>query len=183
MNAISIKPSGATSDVDMYGNLQLQGSFQYNFFPASLSTSQTLPSPPSQFYLLENTTAITITLPLVDGYAYNFNVNWGDGSGSTVTSSGDTNRIHTYETDGTYVVDIIGTCEGWSFGDIWSPSIVGDKLKITKVLDFGGSSFDGFKYLTNGFIDCDNLESIGTNPIKASGNGVTSFESIFHNCI
>jgi len=65
LNAISIKPAGATSDVDMYGNLQLQGSLQYNFFPASLSTSQTLPSPPSQFYLLENTTAITITLPLV----------------------------------------------------------------------------------------------------------------------
>jgi len=64
LNAISIKPAGATNKVNMYGNLQLQGSFQYNFFPASLTTSQTLPSPPSQFYLLENTAAITITLPL-----------------------------------------------------------------------------------------------------------------------
>lgn len=64
LNAISIKPSGATSQVDIYGNLQLQGSFQYNFFSSSLTTTQTLPSPPSQFYLLENTTAITITLPL-----------------------------------------------------------------------------------------------------------------------
>jgi hypothetical protein len=64
LNSISMKAAGATSKVDMFGNLQLQGSFQYNFFPSSLTTSQTLPSPPSQFYLLENTTAITITLPL-----------------------------------------------------------------------------------------------------------------------
>ena len=119
--------------------------------------------------------ARTITLPLVQNRAegalsYNCVVNWGDGTTpSLVTSYNDANRIHTYASDGTYIVKIYGVMEGWSFND------GGDKLKITKVINFGSSpTFDGFKYLAGGFFGCTNLTQAGTGPIPASGTGILS---------
>jgi hypothetical protein len=47
----------------MYGNLQLQGSLQYNY-GGTISSTVSLVAPLSQFYLISNTTAITITLPV-----------------------------------------------------------------------------------------------------------------------
>lgn len=125
----------------------------------------------TQWAVAGNAAARTITLPLVQNraegaLAYNFTVSWGDGTSSTVTAWNDANRIHTYATDGTYNVDIRGTCEGWSFNN------AGDKLKIRKVLSWGDSTkFNGFKYLKGGFYGCTNLEYIGAGPILGSGRG------------
>jgi hypothetical protein len=129
--------------------------------------------------------ARTITLPLVDtrtegALAYNCIVDWGDGTAnSAVTTYNDTNRIHTYATNGTYQVEITGTMEGWSFNN------TGDKLKITKVVNWGDvSKFNGFKYLKAGFYGCTNLTSLGVGIILASGTGVLSqgFYYTFYGC-
>jgi hypothetical protein len=130
-------------------------------------------------------TARTITLPLVQNrnegaLAYNCTVDWGDGSAlSTVTSYNDANRIHTYAGNGTYNVEIRGTCEGWSFNN------TGDKLKIVGVVYWGDAGgFNGFKYLANAFYGCANLTSLGVGVILPSGTGIgtNGFNTSFGNC-
>lgn len=122
-------------------------------------------------------TARTITLPLNNGNGASFNctVNWGDGTTSTITAVDDADRIHTYAADGTYIVEIRGTCEGWSFNN------GGDKLKLSGVLHWGshGVAFSGFKYLVGALYGCANCTSIGVGPIPASGAGPTSLSNAF----
>lgn len=114
----------------------------------------------------------TITLPLVawrnEGpLVYNFVVDWGDGTTSTVTAYNDPNRSHTYATAGTYTVEIRGVCEGWSF------NYGGDMLKIVDIVHWGTpANFGGFKFLYGGFYGCTNLESLGKGTILASGDGI-----------
>jgi hypothetical protein len=121
--------------------------------------------------------ARTITLPLTNGggSVFNCTVDWGDGTPfSTVTAYNDANRIHTYAGDGTYNVEIQGTCEGWSFNN------AGDKLKLTAIVNWGSiSTFAGFKYLLGGFYGCANNVSLPTGKILASGAGPTSFGDCF----
>lgn len=127
---------------------------------------------------------VSITLPLVQNRAegalsYNFRVDWGDGTASTVTAYNDANRVHTYSSAGTYTVRIYGTMEGWSFGGL------GDTAKIVAVVHWGcAPAFKGFKYLAGGFLGCHNLTSLGVGPIPASGTGVLSdgFKQTFYFC-
>jgi len=130
-------------------------------------------------------TARTITLPLINtrtegALAYNCTVDWGDGSAtSNVTAYNDAARAHTYASNGTYQVNIIGTCEGWSFNN------AGDKLKIVRVINWGTAGvFNGFKYLKGAFYGCTNLTSLGTGKILASGTGVLTdgFLSFCNTC-
>ena len=123
--------------------------------------------------------SLSLTLPLNSGNGSTFNcvVDWGDSSTSTITAVDDPDRIHTYASAGTYTVTIAGTCEGWNFNN------TGDRLKLTKVISFGsGTSFGGFKYLAGGFYGCSNLTTLGSDPIKPSGNGVSSFSCCFYAC-
>ena len=130
-------------------------------------------------------TARTITLPLVNtraegALAYNCTVDWGDGSAlSTVTTYNSANRVHTYASNGTYNVEIRGTCEGWSFNN------AGDKLKIVAVVNWGTvGGHNGWKYLVNGFYGCANLTSLGVGRILASGTGILTdgFYATFYGC-
>ena len=70
----------------------------------------------------------SFTLPLVNpstirdteggvaaDYGYDFIVDWGDGNTSTVQAYNDANKVHSYETAGTYNIEIKGQCDGWSF--------------------------------------------------------------------
>lgn len=127
----------------------------------------------------------TIALPLVNtrsegALSYNCTVDWGDGSAlSTVTAYNDVNRIHTYATNGTYNVEIRGTCEGWSFNN------GGDRLKIVQVVYWGDAGgFNGVKYLKSGFYGCSNLTSLGTGVILPSGAGIglDGFSNAFYGC-
>jgi len=125
----------------------------------------------------------TVTLPLVQAGgvpAYDCTVDWGDGTPtSTITAYNDPNRIHEYAADGTYDVEIRGTCEGWSFNG------GGDVLKIVSVVRWGTSPlFGGFKFLSGGFYGCANLISIAAEPISASGTGVGAqgFADTFSGC-
>ncbi|CAB4130829.1 hypothetical protein UFOVP276_132 [uncultured Caudovirales phage] len=124
--------------------------------------------------------ARTITLPLLqkdDEYyqnlSYNCTVYWGDGTQSTVTSYDDTNRTHTYASNGTYDVEIRGTCEGFSFQTNGEPRVIG-------VIDWGNASlFNGFKNLREMFCYCSNFATTGTGKILASGNGPKYIPDIF----
>lgn len=124
----------------------------------------------------------TITLPLVQSRAegnlgYNFTVDWGDGNTSTVTSYNDSNASHLYALDGTYVVEIRGKMEGWSFNG------AGDFTKFTSIEDWGHTKFKGFKYLRGGFKQC-HLVSLPSGGIPASGTGILSegFYNTFNGC-
>ena len=93
----------------------------------------------------------TFTLPLVSGYTYSANVDWGDESSSTITAFDDPDITHTYSIEGLYTIKITGTFEAWSFDN------TGDKLMVT-VVHFGSGVL--FKYLLKGFLGCTNLETI-----------------------
>lgn len=127
-----------------------------------------------------NTPNESITLPLNNGNASSFNctVYWGDGSQSSITAYDDLDRTHSYVDAGDYEVEIIGTCEGWSFDN------AGDKLKIIDIISWGDlCAFDGFKYLENGFYGCSNLTSLASGSIPASGTGCSTFSDTFNDCV
>jgi len=126
--------------------------------------------------------ARTITLPLPGPMlTYDCYVNWGDGTPvSHVTASSDPNRIHTYALDGTYDVEIRGTCQGWAV------NAYGGASKITAVVSWGSPSlFGGFNYCYGMFYGCTNLASLpATGSILADGAGVgvEGFENAFLLC-
>lgn len=93
-----------------------------------------------------------IDLPLLQGYNYDFEVNYGDNNTwYKVTSFDDVNSIHSYASGGTYTVNIKGYVGGWSFNN------TGEKLKVTKIIQWGDCEF---KYITSMFIGCVNLIEI-----------------------
>jgi len=53
-----------------------------------------------------NTTPVT--LGLVSGNTYNFTVSWGDGSSNTITTDTDPNAVHTYPTNSSYQLSVVG---------------------------------------------------------------------------
>ena len=90
----------------------------------------------------------TITLPLREGFDYDFRVNWGDGNTSVVSSHDDSDRVHTYKKAGKYTVAIEGVVSAWFFNN------GGDKDKILKVLNLGDV---GWKNLERAFYGCSRL--------------------------
>lgn len=96
-----------------------------------------------------SSTATQVKLPLIPGGSYNFVVEWGDGTQSTITVWNQAQVTKTYSVAGTYTITIKGKCNGWSFGD------AGDKLKILSVSKWGNlilGTTQGFY-----FAGCSNL--------------------------
>ncbi len=94
---------------------------------------------------------LTVTLPLRNGFNYDFTVDWGDGNTAEVTSYNDPDIDHTYALDGDYTVSISGLVEAWYFND------GGDKLKIISVSELGSV---GWRNLEGAFKGCTNLISV-----------------------
>jgi len=91
----------------------------------------------------------SITLPLYSGYNYDFIVDWGDGSSSTVTAYNDSDRVHTYAVAGDYLVTIHGTMEAWSHYHAGT-----DKTQIRGVENWGAIALKtGYRM----FRECTNL--------------------------
>lgn len=111
---------------------------------------------------------LTIELPLVEGYDYNFRVKWGDGVESTVISGSDEDRMHTYAQPGVYTVVITGLMESWSFKK--KPR---SKDQLTNVWNLGTM---GWKYLGGAFAGCNNLKTVAGG---ATGL-VTDMSYMFH---
>ncbi|MBT7609767.1 MAG: BspA family leucine-rich repeat surface protein, partial [Bacteriovoracaceae bacterium] len=108
-----------------------------------------------------------ITLPLKDGYNYNFEVDWGDGTTvDTITSFDQAEATHRYATAGIYTITMTGLLEAWSFNNL------GDKLKITSVTDFGDM---GWINLNGAFSGCTNLTAFAGGDTAA----VTDMSAMF----
>lgn len=117
--------------------------------------------------------ARTITLPLHSLGTFNCTVNWGDGNTSTINAYNSLSRIHTYATNGTYNVEIIGDCSAWNM------YLKPDASKLTDIIYWGDAEkFDGFSHLENAFINCTNLKSTGVGKILAK-NTLTKVNSMF----
>ncbi len=110
-----------------------------------------------------------IVLPLESGGSYNFRVDWGDGTSSTIRSSAE--KAHTYVKPGTYQVSIKGTIVGFNFGN------KGDVRKIVNI-----SSFGPLRLGNNGsyFSGAINLKITATDPLDLTGT--TSLFSAFQLC-
>jgi surface protein len=109
-----------------------------------------------------------ISLPLkIDG-TYNFTVNWGDGTTSTITSY--SQRSHTYSSTGVKTITINGTINGWEFNS------TGDRLKILTISNWGPLNLS----TSNGsFAGCVNLTSITATD---SPTLPTDCSSLFEGC-
>ncbi len=113
----------------------------------------------------------SITLPLVQGFTYNFTVDWGDGSQDTITSYNCAEVTHVYGYPRDYTIEIQGVCEAWSFNNS------GDKDKIISVQQMGGlgwTTYDGM------FYGCSNLESSTSDGCLSSL--VTSAKNMYREC-
>ena len=77
-----------------------------------------------------------ISLPLVDSGSYNFIVDWGDGNSNTITRWDDADKLHTYDTAGTYTININGIINGWSFNNTLNSSVT-DAKKLIEISNWG----------------------------------------------
>ena len=81
-----------------------------------------------------SSTATQVKLPLINTGSYNFVVEWGDGTQSTITAWNQAQVTKTYSVAGTYQITIKGKCIGWVFNN------TGDRLKILSVQQWGSLS-------------------------------------------
>jgi len=108
---------------------------------------------------------------LTDTYAYNFVVDWGDGSSDTITSAYQAELEHPYASSGTYIVTITGQCESIKF-----PS--GSNPEIRKILSWGRT---GFRYLRAAFADCY-LMTINEATDTPDFSNCTTIQQMFFEC-
>ncbi len=118
-------------------------------------------------------------LPFLTGGLSNYNctVEWGDGNLDTITDGLDAAVIHTYNSPGTYTIEIsgnVGEIDGFNF----STAIQGnDGNKVTEI-----SRFANIRPITgnSAFLNCANMELTTTDPINLSLT--TSTNNWFSGC-
>lgn len=104
-----------------------------------------------------------ISLPLVDGYAYNFVVDWGDGKPpGVITSWDDPDSHHIYEEPGQYTMTISGLVQSWRLYGKPSAEFL---VEVTNLGDMG------WRNLAYAFGDCYNLR-------RFAGGNVSQVESM-----
>ncbi len=105
-------------------------------------------------------------------FVYNFTVDWGDGSNpSEVTSFDDPDKTHTYAKAGTYIIRIVGTCEGFQNDFRESSSNTASTL-LLEVINFGNM---GWKDLSHAFDSNTHL----TKFLGGDTSGVTDMSAMF----
>jgi len=110
-----------------------------------------------------------IKLPLESSGTYNFNITWGDGNNSTITSWNQSEVTHTYSTQGEYTLKINGTIVGFRFNN------GGDARKILNIESWGP-----LRVGNNGgyFYGAINLKFNGTDTLNLTGT--TNLTHMFH---
>ncbi len=92
-----------------------------------------------------NSSDLNLNLNLSSSYTYNFIVHWGDGSSGIVTSSSDSDKNHTYSSEGVYTVTVTERCPYLSFKN---------SLQIIEVTELGDTGWKSFNEM---FYDANNL--------------------------
>lgn len=111
---------------------------------------------------------IKLPAPLVD---VNCIIDWGDGNSDVITDYLSNNLTHTYSTSGVYTIKIKGKYNGFRFNNI------GDKLKITSILNFGDLGIGTFA-----FSGCANLILDNVTDILKTTN-LISLQGLFSGCV
>jgi hypothetical protein len=116
------------------------------------------------------------TIPLNTG-TINFTVNWGDGSArsNAITSTTDTDRVHSYANAGTYKIKFFGQISGIYFNN------TGSKLLLDKILYWGRKSHS-FSIMQKSFWGCANLEKIPSQISDRLKSSMTNISAIFAAC-
>ena len=124
------------------------------------------------FSSITSTSDTQFKLPLIETGTYNFIIDWGDGTKDLITSYNQPSITHTYPISAVYIINIIGTCIGWSFGS------AGDCLKLTDIKNWGS----GFNLGTVGgyFGGCSNMIISATDTPNLTGT--SSLFACFTNC-
>lgn len=149
-----------------------------NVFEATWDTTRTTAG---------STTSTQIALPLVaaaTGSLYNFVINWGDNTSSSISSSLQSEVTHTYASSGTYITKMWGTMRGWRFNG------TGDRNKLQSVNKWGGLQIVSGPFLTsiedggacNAFTGCNSAsfaDVIGVPDLRYTD----SLRSVFGNCL
>jgi len=118
----------------------------------------------------------SITLPLVSGYGYDFDVNWGDGSSDTITAFDDIGRVHTYALAGDHQITVTGLMQYWNF------SAVNDSKDQIITIDQNGACFlEGATDISNTFYSCSNFTG-GTGVSNFDVSSATNMSGMFRNC-
>ena len=118
-------------------------------------------------------TATQVKLPLVSTGSYNFVVEWGDGTQSTITAWNQAQATKTYTVAGTYQITIKGKCIGWVFNN------TGDRLKILSVQQWGSLSLGTNQ--GNYFYGCANLNLSSVSDIL-NLSGLSNISYCFRAC-
>ena len=114
------------------------------------------------------------TLPTVNTYTYNANIDWGDGNSTPLTGHTDTRKTHTYSTAGTYQITISGEFQAFSFNN-------GGDCKKLKSIDTFITTDMNVIYVIGGFYGCTNLTTIPTDLFRYCPN-IVSCRDIFYDC-
>ena len=120
-----------------------------------------------------SSTATQVKLPLVSTGSYNFVVEWGDGTQSTITAWNQAQVTKTYSVAGTYQITIKGRCIGWVFNN------TGDRLKILSIQQWGSLSLGTNQ--GNYFYGCSNLNLSSVSDVL-NLNGLSSINYCFRAC-
>ena len=127
-----------------------------------------------------------VKLPLMPDGAYNFLVNWGDNTISSIAAWNQAETTHTYATPGTYTITITGAIRGWDWGTGTSSATptTGDRLKILTITQWGCLRFvdKGESTLVWGaFYNCTNLTLL-TVTDTPNFEGTGSLLGMFRGC-
>ena len=150
--------------------------------PTNTPTPSTSPTPTYNFKTTWNSFSNSqIELPLVSTGNYNFTVYWGDGSFDVINSWNSPQRRHTYPNPNTnYIVEIVGTIEGWSFQQP-SPLLGADGNNPSRILNV--ISWGQFRIGDEGgnFNNCRALDLSATLDVFDL-SGVQNMQESFNGC-
>ncbi|RLA59532.1 MAG: hypothetical protein DRQ78_10525, partial [Epsilonproteobacteria bacterium] len=110
----------------------------------------------------------TITLPLVSTFAYDFDVDWGDGTSDTINSYNRAEITHKYDDAGDYNVVIVGVMETWRL------------INNTQIIDIKQWGDIGLTSCYQMFYGCYNMACSATD--APNFTDVTDTQYMFSSC-
>jgi surface protein len=127
-----------------------------------------------------------VRLPLMPNGSYNFYVNWGDGTVSSIASWNQPEATHTYAAAGTYTITITGYINGWSFAAV--PPLTGatgDRLKLLTISQWGCLRFNSIitdsTVNSGAFYNCTNLTLLTVSDTPNFAGSPSTF-NFFRGC-